>query len=495
MKRLLSLLLVLCISVFTTACNSTTSIENATENEQQQESNSSEIALSTEIKSTEEQPEVVEEQPEVAKELPEVVEEQIEAPDEQLEVFDKTASLEETVMVDEGGVKITATGLSYNNYSVDLDITIENNSGKDLSFISGSMGYSCNSINGYMINDGYLNCDVVNGKKANDAISFSYDELMLYGINEISDIEIGFDMSDDDYNHTYSGPRQVKTSAFDAHDYSKDCYQETITSRAAMNTYDYEITHFSQDALYDVNGIKLLSSGVMINQDGETALLLELENATNNMVYVSTSNIEINGLIVSSSTWSSDAINPGKRGVVDVEISSVLNSEYWDIYGIKEVGSIALYLSQYDSDWNEIADECRLEIIVPNVAAEFDATGSEVYNNGGLRIALKTLLEDSSEYSSDIYVLLLAENKSGKTITIDDVYDSLSVNGFMTDYSYYSKTLEDGDSAVLEIRLWESSLEGNKIGAVSDVKELEVKMEILEDQTTIDSPVIKLLFE
>lgn len=30
---------------------------------------------------------------------------------------------------------------------------------------SGSLGYSCNSVNGYMVNDGYLNCDVANGKK------------------------------------------------------------------------------------------------------------------------------------------------------------------------------------------------------------------------------------------------------------------------------------------------------------------------------------------
>ena len=345
------------------------------------------------------------------------------------------------------------------------------------------------------MSNGYLNCDVANGKKANDIISFNYDGLMLYGINEIADMEIGFDMSDDDYNHTYSGPRQVKTSAFDTHDYSKNCYQEIITSRAAMNTYDYDITHFSQDALYDVNGVKLLSSGVMINQDGETALLLELENTTSDMVYVSTSDIAINDLVVSSSTWSSDAINPGKRGIVDVEISSVLDSEYWSIYGIKEIGSVALSLSQHNSDGNDIADKTSVEIIVPGVKAKYDVTGDEVYSNGGLRIVAKTILEDSSEYSSDMYVLLLAENKSGKTLTIGDVYDSLSVNGFMIDYSYYSKELADGECAVLEIKLWESSLEDNKIGSVSDVKEVEVGFEIKEGRNTIDEPAIKIAFD
>lgn len=391
MKKILSLLLILCLIFSLVACGSNTDNGGSAGNEQQTENNSSETTPSDEkpVQS-----------------------------DEKLGTFNKNASLAETVMVDEGGVKITATGLNYTNYSVELELTIENNSGKDLSFISGSMGYSCNSINGYMVSNGYLNCDVANGKKANDTISFSYDGLMLYGINEIADMEIGFDMSDDDYNHTYSGPRQVKTSAFDTHDYSKDCYQETITSRAAMNTYDYDITHFSQDALYDVNGVKLLSSGVMIDQDGETALLLELENTTSDMVYVSTSDIAINDLVVSSSTWSSDAINPGKRGIVDVEISSVLDSEYWSIYGIKEVGSVALSLSQRNSDGNDIADKTSVEIIVPGVKAEYDVTGDEVYSNGGLRIVAKTILRDSLNTAPICMCFCLQKTKAEKHLPL-----------------------------------------------------------------------------
>lgn len=415
--------------------------------------------------------------------------------DEKLGIFSKNATLTETVMVDEDDVKITAMGLSYNDYAAMLELTIENNSGKDLTFISGSMGYSCNSVNGYMVDDGYLNCNVANGKKANDSISFSYDGMMLYGINEIADIEIGFAIVDGDYNHTYTGPRQVKTSMYDSHDYSKDFYQEAITSRGAMNTFAYDITCFSQDTLYDVNGIKLLSSGIMINQDGETALLLELENSTKDMVYVSTSDIAINGLVVSSSIWSSDALNPGKRAIVDVELSSVLDSEYWGIYGIKDVGSVTLSLSQSNTDGNEIADKAEVEIVVPDKETEYDAAGNEVYSNGGLRIVAKAILEDSSEYNSNMYVLLLAENKSGKTLTIDDVYDSLSVNGFMTDYSYYSREIKNGESAALEIELWESSLEDNNISSTSDVKEVEIGFEIKEGYNIFDKPVITISFE
>lgn len=45
---------------------------------------------------------------------------------EELGSFNKSASLDETVMVDENGVKITATGLNYTDHSVDLELSIEN---------------------------------------------------------------------------------------------------------------------------------------------------------------------------------------------------------------------------------------------------------------------------------------------------------------------------------------------------------------------------------
>ena len=162
--------------------------------------------------------------------------------------FNKGATIEETVLVDENGVKITATELTYGNYAAELTLVIENSSDKDLSFIANSVGYSCNSVNGYMVPEGYLNCDVAAGKKANDSISISYDTLMLYGMFEIADIEIGFDISDDDYNHTYTGPRTILTTATDGYDYGTPVYRENIASKK--------------------------SQAVMENQDGESILLL-----------------------------------------------------------------------------------------------------------------------------------------------------------------------------------------------------------------------------
>lgn len=64
----------------------------------------------------------------------------------------------------------------------------------------------------------------------------------------------------------------------------------------------------------------------------------------------------------------------------------------------------------------------------------------------------------------------------------------------MTDYSFYSQELADGESAALVVRLWESSLEDNQIASSADVQEVEMGFEIREGYTTIDEPVVTIMF-
>lgn len=72
--------------------------------------------------------------------------------DEFLGLFNTNTTLLKTGLMDESGVKITATGLPYTVYSVDLQLTIENNSGKAL--IIGE-AYSSLSVNGFMTDYSY----------------------------------------------------------------------------------------------------------------------------------------------------------------------------------------------------------------------------------------------------------------------------------------------------------------------------------------------------
>lgn len=407
--------------------------------------------------------------------------------------FDKSATISETVLVDENGILIKATGLTFSNYAVELELLIENNSQKDLSFVCESIGYSRNSVNGYMIEDGYLSCDVFGGKKANESISFNYDNLMLHGIMTIADIEVGFDIKDLDYNQVLlTGPRQVKTSLAEMHDYSIDYYKTAIVSDALMNEYSYSVPFFADDERYNQNGVSVISECVMVNQEGEPALLLEVYNSSDDFVYLVTDDIAINGLIVNSYTWSTEAINPNKYGIISIEVSSVFDMNYWDVYGIKDVGTVHISLEQKDEEYNTIGTPTQISVTVPNIEASFDKSGEEIYNIDGVRIVSKMIVPSDSEYNNDMYALLYAENNSGKTISIGDAYDSLSINGYMTDYSFSSIEIPNGEFGLVKIKLWESSLEDNKISTIADIRTMEFRVEIKEGYDSIDEPTLTI---
>lgn len=415
--------------------------------------------------------------------------------DIKIEKLNTDVTIEETVLFDENNLKITATDLSYTNYSVELNLLFENNSDKDMTFISGSLGYSCNAVNGYMIDDGYLNVDVSAGKKANETISFNIEGLSLYGITEIADIQIGFDISDDDRNHTYSGSKQVKTSAADSYDYATDTYIKSINSGVLETIYDCTIDYFAEDRPFDQGGIQIVSETLMTNKDGKKVIFLEIENHSSESVYGAASNISVNGLIVYNGIWSTDSINPGARRIMDLSLSSMLDEAYWNAFGISDIGEVTCSFAVKDSDYNEINVPQEICITIPGVTSSLDVSGMELYNENGIRFISKGMVEDSSKYSDDIHMLLLVENNSSEVIKVDDVYDSLSVNGFMTDYIVYSTKVPVGRCAMIDVKIQDSSLEKNGITQIEDITEVEISFEIEDDRRkTIAEPKLSIQY-
>ena len=397
---------------------------------------------------------------------------------ERLPEFSRTAQIEETVLLDEDNVRVIATELTYESYAAELEVTIENNSDRDLSFISGSIGYSCNSVNGIMVEDGYLNCDVAAGKKAMDTIMLDYETMQLYGISEIAEIELGIYTTDDDFNDTYYTPRKVTTSADAGDEFDPLRYQQRITSEAAQNTFDYEVEFFAANRLYERDGVAVLSEALLRNKDGEYLLLVEVENQSEDLRVVSAGNITVNNMIA-----------PGKRGIITVDLSSVAEERYWQLYGIEHISTIGIDLQQSDSEWDELTEYETVAIHIDD-KSEIDPAGEEIYNQNGARIVKKAVLAPGSKYDTDYRIMLLAENTGEDVLDLSIAYDTLSVNGFMVDYFGSSWELQPGQFAMMEIKLYGDDLEEINVTSVDQITQVEFELEIEQNGSDAGSSTI-----
>lgn len=408
--------------------------------------------------------------------------------------FQKTATISETVLYDENDIRITANELTYNEYAAELSLTIENNSDKDMSFYSNTYGYSCNSINGYMITDGYVHREVEANMKARASISFNYDKLMQYGIFEIADIEVGFDIKDDDDNHIYTGPCQIKTSAAEGYDYQSHSFRETVVSDAAQNTYHYSVSYFSNEIPHDQNGYPVASGGMIQYENGETHLLLEIENTTQEPVNVSTNDIYLNNLCIHSYRYNSTSIYPGKTGIVEVNISNILDNKDWKLYGIESVSTVTLTLEYHNAEFEKLCAPAVITVTDPNSAPTLNKGGKELYGKNDIRITWKGIVEEDLEYGDDIRILMLVENNSSKEISVSEVYDSFSLNSYMMSVWFYSVTMRPNTCAVLEIKLWDSELEKKKITAADQIENIKFSIEIKDTKyNKIDEPSISIV--
>ena len=153
------------------------------------------------------------------------------------------------------------------------------------------------------------------------------------GINEISDIQLGVDISDDDHNSVYWGAIQEKNIRFDSYDYETDTYQQAIIDDALMNQWGYSMMIIPTNYHMDQNGLQVLSAALITNQDGEQSFFIEVENNTQELVRAMTSNIRLNGITTYSYDWSSDPVLPNTRRIIPLDAASILDTDLWENLG------------------------------------------------------------------------------------------------------------------------------------------------------------------
>ena len=268
----------------------------------------------------------------IDKEIVEKVEESDEVTEEEAEEVAEesvleTVTIEETVLLDESGIKITAIGLEDGWFGTDLKLLIENNGDKNVTVQARN-----SSVNGFMV-DTMMSEDVVAGKKANTTLTFSTGGLKEANIATVANMEFVFHIFETDSWDTYLDSAMIvlETSAADG-------YEQTVDDSGTV--------------FYDTDGIKIVGKGLSTDDSiFGPGLIVYIENNTEKNITVQVRDTSVNGFMVDPS-MSQDVVS-GKKAISAVTFFSSDLEEN----GIEDITEIETSFHIFDMDsWDGIAD-------------------------------------------------------------------------------------------------------------------------------------------
>lgn len=240
----------------------------------------------------------------------------------------KDATIEQTTLLDESGIKIVATGISHDSFfGPELNLLIENNTTTDLTFQCRNV-----SVNGYMV-DTIMSVDVAAGKKANDAITFASSDLEACGIEVFADMEFSFHIfSTEDWDTILdTDPIRLKTSITDTYQYN----------------YDHEGT-----PVYEGNGIKIIAKGLAADDSlFGPSVIVYIYNGSEKNITVQTRETSANGFMVD--TVFSEDVTAGKHAVAAI---TFMDSDL-EASGITQITNTEFSFHIFDAEtWDTIVD-------------------------------------------------------------------------------------------------------------------------------------------
>lgn len=226
--------------------------------------------------------------------------------------------VDQQVLYDENNIKITATGIKVDEiFGPEISVLIENNSDKSITVQPRN---GC--VNGYM-SDFQMSSDIAPGKKVNDSITIMED-LDRIGVAQIAQLECSF-------------------TIFDSSTY--DTIIDTSIIPIVTNLSDEYIQEYNAEGtvLYDSDGIKIVSKGIIDSEIWGPELLLYIENNTEKFITVQSRDTSINGYMVNPSM--SSEITPGRKIVDELTFFSNELEEN----GISEISELETSFEIFDS--------------------------------------------------------------------------------------------------------------------------------------------------
>lgn len=400
-------------------------------------------------------------------------------------VEDVVPTIEKTVLWDANNVKITAQELNFTQLServsyAEVELLIENNNETSAKVIAGSQGYCCNAINGYMVFDGHFNENVRAGESITTTMKFFLGDLAVYGIGDVAEIQVGFDIEIEDGEEIFTGPQMIKTSVAESYDPTKNTYQETLTGEALGQNTEYVLAAFIEKNVSLMEGVELVSGALVIDEDGEAQLFLEVRNNTEEELRCNGISLDVNNLNVDGWDMIKYFIAPGCTCVLQYEVEGYyIPYSYWEAFGMTSLDKIDITLKLTDREnLNELAQQ-EVSFAFGGTEPVVDTTGTEVYNQDGIRIVSKGVFADAPEDVENFCWVLLVESDYPEMLMLKQQQGSyLYVNGVKqggyVDYAFYPVNFEQGKYTAAYVSMDTEVLAEQGIDEITDIETLEI---------------------
>ncbi len=247
---------------------------------------------------------------------------------------DQEITIDEAVLFDQGGIRITAKSFNANGtLGPEVKLLIENDSEKSITVQSRNI-----SVNGYMV-ESMMSADVASGKKANDTLTLMRSDLETAGITTISDIEFSFHIFDSETWDTIVDSEMVRI--------------ETSAAEGFIYSFDD-----SGNQVYNENGVEIVVKG--LSESGSwigPAVVVYIYNSGDRDFTVQARDVSINGFMVDT-LFSSDVV-AGKHAMDTITFMSSELEEN----GIETIESVELSFHVFDmSSWDTIVDTAPVTI-------------------------------------------------------------------------------------------------------------------------------------
>ena len=217
-------------------------------------------------------------------------------------------------------------------------------------------------------------------------------------------------------------------------------------------TEDNEQPQISGDlvgtVLYDRDGVKITVTAFDTNGYYGPEIEVIISNTSDKEVLVNTQNLSVNGYMMDDALLYAE-VEPG----TEVEDFFMFSSNEMARRGIKELSKVEFCIEVMEPDtYNTIHKTGLLTLnLTPECNQTIDYSGTELYNDGSIRIIYKGIENDST---FDGLVYFFVENSTGKDVSV--YATNITINGVECNESFWTD-LRKGTVSLDTMVLWDLS--------------------------------------